>query len=732
MLKPQNQEPTAAYWYLSDLAQLYTSLNMLNQSPINWIQQFFQPLEASFDLETSHRFFEEHKDDAELPSLLTTPEVKQDIFSLLLGEDEASNALPGDFPAPDNFLSRIQSTGYRSISELIQVLDNIGRALFSAYAGQTAETYASLHEVIIHRLRSALAFQDQPDALIVFGDLSGIQNFLYTVSSEDALRTLRGRSFFIELLQKHLVYRVWNTLHLTPWQIYSQGGGTFQVLVPKHADVVQQITQIRKSLNNWLFNEYGIKLYSNLFTIEIDQPTLKSADELGDRIHEALLQSKNVKWKEQAPLIASMHEKKEFTAYCRVCHQDIYVTSDEANQEKPPCPLCAASIHWGKALRTSGDFYIQRIPVDDTKKREEDIQIESFVYRYSSDPDGAQYQLNPPDENHHAATIYWAISPYIQAHTRQDTSLETLADARNEAGGYLGALRMDVDNLGQLFQKHLNTFTHPLLARSVLSRTMNLFFKSQLPDILGESYQSKITIPDSVTVTHRAVDIIYAGGDDLFMVGNLADIVESALDIRSAFTRFTKTENSAEPLISVSAGVTVHDPHFPLYQIARLSEAAEHAAKNYSENGTFPKNRLSLFYSPALLNRKQKILAKFDEDRISLSVPWESITGNESPNLYSIVNQLVPLLDILPHGLIHKLFAVNNYWQEEGVMYMPHFFRVNEDIREYLKRRSESEVQNFADVLAKLYHPSDIRNTQKRMTTLHIPLIWAEFYHRNQ
>ena len=36
-------------------------------------------------------------------------------------------------------------------------------------------------------------------------DLSGIQDFIYTITSDGALKALRARSFYLELLTEHLV-----------------------------------------------------------------------------------------------------------------------------------------------------------------------------------------------------------------------------------------------------------------------------------------------------------------------------------------------------------------------------------------------------------------------------------------------------------------------------------------------------------------------------------------------
>ena len=43
-----------------------------------------------------------------------------------------------------------------------------------------------------------------PMYLLVSGDMSGIQDFIYTIPSKGALKSLRGRSFYLELLLEHM------------------------------------------------------------------------------------------------------------------------------------------------------------------------------------------------------------------------------------------------------------------------------------------------------------------------------------------------------------------------------------------------------------------------------------------------------------------------------------------------------------------------------------------------
>ena len=119
----------------------------------------------------------------------------------------------------------------------------------------------------------------------------------------------------------------------------------------------------------------------------------------------------------------------------------------------------------------------------------------------------------------------------------------------------IGILRMDVDNLGRIFGSYIQ---QPSLARiSAASAAMSLFFDGWLNVICAEVEAER---PHSLYV-------IYAGGDDLFVVGPWDLMPTLAERIRADLATYV----NHNPHITISAGITVEDAHYPLYQ------AADHA-----------------------------------------------------------------------------------------------------------------------------------------------------------
>lgn len=77
--------------------------------------------------------------------------------------------------------------------------------------------------------------------------------------------------------------------------------------------------------------------------------------------------------------------------------------------------------------------------------------------------------------------------------------------------------------------------------------------------------------------------VIYAGGDDLFIVGAWHHLPDLAEAIRNQFTAFT----GENPVLSLSGGITLEGAKFPLYRAAERAGDAEGKAKGY----TRPDNR---------------------------------------------------------------------------------------------------------------------------------------------
>lgn len=138
----------------------------------------------------------------------------------------------------------------------------------------------------------------------------------------------------------------------------------------------------------------------------------------------------------------------------------------------------------------------------------------------------------------------------------------------------IGLLRMDVDNLGQLFINGFEGGARTFSRYSALSRSLDYFFKGYLNTIL-KPYVEKATGDD---LERESAYILYAGGDDLFILGHWINIMEIAHKIRRKFGELA----AKNPKVSLSGGIAILTPKFPIMLGAAYSADAEKKAKEHS------------------------------------------------------------------------------------------------------------------------------------------------------
>lgn len=158
------------------------------------------------------------------------------------------------------------------------------------------------------------------------------------------------------------------------------------------------------------------------------------------------------------------------------------------------------------------------------------------------------------------------------------TEFETLAELSSENGAdeKIAALKMDVDNLGTLFrEKEEGEY------RDISKKMEEFFSKTLYQEVLKPYIDDRILYP------------VFAGGDDLFFIGSFHKITEIAQKIRRRFNNFQQTSGISHSL-TLSAGIVVSQPKYPLIHLAEEAEEALDLAKNYRPE----KNSICIFGQP--------------------------------------------------------------------------------------------------------------------------------------
>lgn len=135
-----------------------------------------------------------------------------------------------------------------------------------------------------------------------------------------------------------------------------------------------------------------------------------------------------------------------------------------------------------------------------------------------------------------------------------------------EADHKIAALKMDVDNLGMLFRdKDQKEYEE-------LSQAMDNFFsKTIYSSVLKQKIDKGFIYP------------VFAGGDDLFFIGSWHIMPDVAKEIYHAFRNFAKNQLGRENL-TLSAGIVLAHPSYPMIRLAEEAEHALELAKKNDEN----------------------------------------------------------------------------------------------------------------------------------------------------
>ncbi len=440
--------------------------------------------------------------------------------------------------------------------------------------------YAYMEEKGIQNYREFLLSENekqlwqQPMFLLYSMDVSGIQSFIYTIGSSGALRGLRSRSFYLEILMEHIIDELLERLSLSRSCVIYTGGGHCYMLLPNTEAVKQMLADQRALVNDWFMEHFDTALYIADGYAPCSAGNLKndpkgSYSELFHQVSRSISAKKTHRYSARELMFLN-HRHREGKEECCVCRRTAKLNADGR------CPICAALEKLSGAILYQDYFMVLREPEGETvlplpgnkfltagnRQLLERLMKEGACVR--------SYTVNAAG----MATRLW-----VGRYTTGDT-FEELAE---KAAGIkrLAVLRGDVDNLGHAF---VNGFKadekYETLSRTAaLSRQLSLFFKLHLNSIL-QNGQSHFLSQGG----ERQLSIVYSGGDDIFLVGAWNDVIDSFIDIRNAFEKFT------EGTLTISGGIGIYGASFPINRMALETAELEDYSKELPG-----KNAITLF-----------------------------------------------------------------------------------------------------------------------------------------
>ncbi|HPD64662.1 MAG TPA: type III-A CRISPR-associated protein Cas10/Csm1 [Bacteroidia bacterium] len=487
--------------------------------------------------------------------------------------------------------------------------------------------------------------------LMVCWDLSGIQKFIYDVSSTKASVSLKGRSFYLQLLIESVIQKTiiecnshWGNV------VYSSGGKLFMIL-PNLKDVRNKLKEIKNAFERLLWEEHHGKVSICLGMVEFSFDTTKDKPKK-ERI---LFNSNGQVYGSLSDLwgktITSASEDKG-QKFESLISSELFKPSGEWGNNYT---LCAVTGVEGKIkddlvlLEKDDD---EKIWVTRAVKKQSEIgktlKDADYILTYlKDDPEGNKYldkrahcsismsdiginhylfdQKQLIDENAEFRFISSADIARVRRLNETDFNVISSLKGKRCSYGYLfyggniqARITEEKNNNGKTekFERD-KTFeelcwidnngkdkTFLGVLRMDVDGLGSIFSKGIPDDYKSFAAYSTLSFLFDLffsgylnTIRYDShfkdfVNIIYSGGDDVFAVGRWDKIIEFAEKIREEFGKFTGRED-----ICISGGIAIVGEKFPIRIAANMAGDYEDASKKYKKTGNveLDKNAITFF-----------------------------------------------------------------------------------------------------------------------------------------
>lgn len=432
----------------------------------------------------------------------------------------------------------------------------------------------------------------------LLGDLSGIQSALFRLQHQQVrgvARILRARSFLMSLITESAALDLLWRLGLTPFSLVQNAGGRFLILAGNVPQTRQALEAVRRDVEQWMLERWNGELGLHLSI------TAPFSGELfrRERFHEmSALWSEAAEQSKQRPFSTCYQpvlrqERFEFGA-CPAC--GIRAARAEGGGEEAYCGPCAEERRLGGDLPRLHAIGWSRQSIGDPEKNlrlwnglhlhwhvrgvDPGVLEEGFLTGPALDP---QLPLALRHTGHYVPLLEeeeFEKLPYAK-HLSEDArqtrpgetkTFEHIAlDALEVVNGriygedLLAVIKADVDRLGAIFSQGVQRPSLGLVAG--LSRMLDFFFAARLPHLLRTDPR------------FRSTYVVYAGGDDLLLIGPWRQSLELLGKLQEAFARYV-----GSPQITLSAALELVHPDEPLNRSVSAAEERLERAKNAGRN----------------------------------------------------------------------------------------------------------------------------------------------------
>ena len=466
------------------------------------------------------------------------------------------------------------------------------------------------------KLREILDSFKSEEIYLINGDFFGIQHFIFSnLSTKRAAKILRARSAMVQLITKVISKILEEKLNS---KLILFGAGKFLMLSEK----IDDLKDVEKELNKIFFKNYFGESGVILNYVKTTKRDLLNQEnnvmkntliELGKKNEESKYQKFKDSLKE--PIINVFEEAKRDDEICEYCKKRV------KDKNKEACEICENEIKLG-ALLTKKNF----VEIDIKEDNEEVLDDEVLILEFNSKKyiatfltkkyveENIKNKVDCKNEIFDISTLRmnefpkWPLKSYVPLD--KDGNIKTFEEIEENSSGLM-VLKADVDRLGSTFKEfYFNSFRK----FNRLSRELNFFFANYVPFMISQNSKYK-----------ENIYIVFAGGDDLFMIGRYDVIVEFAKDLRDRFHKFSLEK------ATLSMGLVMFKSSTPVSYISEWADEAEKEAKRVKDKNGNDRDGICLFDRAMKFNEFKYIEKKLDNilkkegDKINNSVLYKLI-----------------------------------------------------------------------------------------------------------
>jgi len=548
---------------------------------------------------------------------------------------------------------------------------------------------------------------------LVCGDFSGIQHFIFTLTSKNAAKGLRGRSLFIQLLCDVSAQFLLRKMKLMPTSLVYSSGGKFYCLIPNtqlHQDRLQEGVNV---INDWLLEEYRGEMVLGVGSAPVSAEYFE-AGKMGTKwkeVQEKLQQDRLIRFQSQISDSPNQFFRPKITgnSVCRACSRTD--ANIQLRDDVMKCEQCHRLETLGRNIARASWFLW--LWGDDQQIAQQYSKSNEFYYSFNELGCTLCFLEERPDflfecfsTRPNCDYFFEQINApcpggfrFIGKWDTQKKEIKEFDDFASKSIGIdrMAVLRMDVDNLGEIFVRGLNyTSANELgsLSRiATLSRQLHVFFAGYL-NVLMESFKRS--------------QIIYSGGDDLFIIGSWDEIPDVACKIQHTFEQYCANN----PIFSLSGGIVLVTGKYPIYRSADLAGEAESRAKQID-----PQKKALCFLGTVIgwEDFQKMIDLKNQIERIIKKMKNKAILDHLKHVVYFVENQKKMMqAPVISNAKLHAIVTYQQWrWQ--------FIYQMNR-----MKKRVSNEVANDLDQLTNSILGIDQKMRRPFVDWLAMPVRWVE------